>query len=623
MIAFLFLVAAIWLGWKIVQKVPLILHPVEQAFFAIPVGLTFATWVSFGWGWACGLHWALPAGLMTCICMAVFMHFWKVPIRSAKEQITISHRTVLVWLAVTVLFFLLFYRLFSTHYLQPGSDGWYSGGDTWGDIALHLSLASFFAQQTHFTGDFSLFYGAKLTYPFLIDFLSSLLYRGGFTWSLALAVPSFLLCLSFVQTFFFLVWRWSRSVLAGALAVTFFLIGGSAGGTGAAFSDWQKSGISLGDFLSSLSVNYTHLDKQGMHFTNMIGSLLLTQRGLVLALALFICILYLAREIWIAEGLPSRRILGLLVILIAMLPWIHVHTFFVALFLLGGVGVRSITRFPKGRILWAWGCLLIIVIAAPQIVWQMMYAYHENFTSSKMGWMWNGDGSFISFLIRNFGVILPLFVASWVMVARSKERSFWVFLGAIAAALFIVSHLMIFQPNAWDNIKFLTYWYLIASILIAVLLARFRWLLPLGLLIVIPGCLSLLYEVEQSYVFTTASDQEKVERVMQQTPVDARILTGWEHNHPVNMLAGRPIVMGYPGWLWSYGINYSRTEQDIQSIYSGSSRAKELLANYDIKYVLISPWERRVVVINTTFWSSSTYPVTELGDGWQLYRITP
>jgi hypothetical protein len=87
-------------------------------------------------------------------------------------------------------------------------------------------------------------------------------------------------------------------------------------------------------------------------------------------------------------------------------------------------------------------------------------------------------------------------------------------------------------------------------------------------------------------MFTT-EDLQLAEYVREQTPKDAVFLTSDRHNHPIPCLAGRRIVMGYRGWLWTHGIDYHIREDNVLRIYRGLSDVDGLLKQYDVSYVLL------------------------------------
>src|SRR6185503_17109068 len=110
------------------------------------------------------------------------------------------------------------------------------------------------------------------------------------------------------------------------------------------------------------------------------------------------------------------------------------------------------------------------------------------------------------------------------------------------------------------------------------------------------------------------------EMIKQQTPPRATILHAPVHNTPV-FLTGRRSLMGYPGHIWTHGLDYGPREGDIKKIYAGAPDAPDLLAKYGVDYVVIDPQEHSVMQVNTAFFSR--YPeVAKIGE-YHLYKIKP
>ena len=79
--------------------------------------------------------------------------------------------------------------------------------------------------------------------------------------------------------------------------------------------------------------------------------------------------------------------------------------------------------------------------------------------------------------------------------------------------------------------------------------------------------------------------------------------------------------MGYPGHIWTHGIDFGPREADIRKIYSGAPDATSLLSKYGVDYVVIDPQEHSVMPVNTAFFSR--YPeVVNIGE-YHLYKIAP
>src|SRR5207237_1736381 len=90
--------------------------------------------------------------------------------------------------------------------------------------------------------------------------------------------------------------------------------------------------------------------------------------------------------------------------------------------------------------------------------------------------------------------------------------------------------------------------------------------------------------------------------ISDQAPPRAVVLHAPTFNSPV-FLTGRRSLLGYPGWMWSRGLNYSERGADIQRIYSGAPEADALLRQYGVDYVLIGPAELASLKVNEQFWS--------------------
>jgi hypothetical protein len=94
------------------------------------------------------------------------------------------------------------------------------------------------------------------------------------------------------------------------------------------------------------------------------------------------------------------------------------------------------------------------------------------------------------------------------------------------------------------------------------------------------------------HLLLTADELELARRVRDETDPHALFLTGKQHNHPIHVLAGRKVVMGYPGWLWSQGYAYKDRERDVRSMFEMSPAAEELLRAYGIDYLVVGPAEK-------------------------------
>src|SRR5690606_31544140 len=124
-------------------------------------------------------------------------------------------------------------------------------------------------------------------------------------------------------------------------------------------------------------------------------------------------------------------------------------------------------------------------------------------------------------------------------------------------------------------------------------------------------CSAVLILAGSLDVWRTVSDQINIkvfspdemaiaERIKSRTAPNALVLNAPIHNSAV-VLSGRVSLMRYPGHLGSHGIDYKQREIDVLTIYAGGSAADELLAKYEIDYVLVSEPERRELKVNGAY----------------------
>jgi uncharacterized membrane protein len=93
-------------------------------------------------------------------------------------------------------------------------------------------------------------------------------------------------------------------------------------------------------------------------------------------------------------------------------------------------------------------------------------------------------------------------------------------------------------------------------------------------------------------LFTDAGGVKVADWVRRNTSPTAIFAVADEHNSPIPTLAGRRELIGYPGWLWTYGLaDYVQKGEDDKRILDGDANALELAQKYGIDYVMIGPQE--------------------------------
>lgn len=77
--------------------------------------------------------------------------------------------------------------------------------------------------------------------------------------------------------------------------------------------------------------------------------------------------------------------------------------------------------------------------------------------------------------------------------------------------------------------------------------------------------------------------------------------------------------MGYPGHIWTHGLEFVPRQSEIRRIYAGSTDAMELMQKYNVGYVVVGPHERHDLTVNDKFFSNFEL-AGEVG-AYRLYKI--
>jgi hypothetical protein len=193
---------------------------------------------------------------------------------------------------------------------------------------------------------------------------------------------------------------------------------------------------------------------------------------------------------------------------------------------------------------------------------------------------------------------------------------------------FLVPNLLSLAPWPWDNIKVLIYWSLASCPLVAVMLAylftrRFA-VLPATLIFIaltLAGALDVLRALspmENTRLFGKEA-MEVASILREKTPPRSVILHAPIHNSVV-ALSGRQSVMGYPGHLWTHGIDYRQREADVLSVYRGGQETSDTLSRFKVDYLIVGPVERSQFQADENV-IASRYPLVIDHGEYRVYQV--
>jgi hypothetical protein len=434
-------------------------------------------------------------------------------------------RTIAVAVFYAVLIVVLWQIFARACYVRDGE--MYTGVENnLGDLPLHIGIIEGFARGENFPPQHPEFAGAKLTYPFIVDFVAAMFMRAGATLQGALFWQSFTLALALTGLLHFWAKRLTRSLLAACLVPALVFFNGGLGWV-RAVRDALRSPLGLIGFLSKLPHDYGITPDRSFVWGNSLVALFVPQRGFLLGLPLAIIALTLlwrtvcdekdedaapmnepARKkgkkkrgkieanlnsessfgqanVEIAPSLFDdanvRRMIaaGLIV---GLLPLVHAHTYMV----MGGSGFLLALIFARTRreiIAWTLFLGIAFLVGMPQILWAMTGSAVQ--TRSFFGWHlgWDrGAQPILWFWLKNTGAFILLLIIALVALIRPPRddetklrarRNLQLALFYLPFAVwFIIPNLMTLAPWVWDNIKVLFNWYVVSTPLVAWLLAR-------------------------------------------------------------------------------------------------------------------------------------------------------
>jgi hypothetical protein len=491
---------------------------------------------------------------------------------------------------------------------QYRPDGLYAGYiNIWGDWAAHLSFTGSFAYGHNFPPEFPIDPGNHLGYPFMMDFLAANLVPLGSSLTSSLVLTSGLLGLAFPAVMYLAASRFAGGRAAGAIATVVFLM---SGGIGFVYllGDLSARGLAV---LSHLPREYT-LDRElNFQWLNPVLAYLVPQRTTLFGFSLALIVLLL---VWTATreelGWPAYLFAG---VVAGLMPAFHVHAW-------GTVVALSAFWFLfTRRREWFAFFVPAVVLAAPVLVWMWPPAnnsYCGNVGTFfgyclEPGWLSYTDikrdglpwavPDFVWFWIKNTALLIPLIIAGHVLNRWIPTRFATWF--APMWLWFAVPSVIVLQPWDWDNTKFFIFFALLGSIVAGAVLAALFKRGAVGSLVaavmlvvmVLSGGLDLARARDttvSSYQFVDTRGLQLADWVRSHTPADAIFVVADEHNSPIPTLSGRRVMIGYPGWLYTYGLaDYGQKTNDAQLILQGDPSTPELLKMYHVSYVLIGPQE--------------------------------
>ncbi|MBI3342443.1 hypothetical protein HY024_04955 [Candidatus Curtissbacteria bacterium] len=590
------------------------------------IGIFFISWV-LKFNVSSTIFFELPALLISGAYL--FKDYSK---RAVIEDFKFKFDKV-AFLAFAVIFVIITHLFIKSIYVEPTA---IVAGNrlVWTDWPIHFAMIASFAQGGNIPPHNPQYAGQILTYPFFSDFLSAVLQSSGETLKNSLVIPGIVLTTTFVSILFYvgkLITHSRRTAIVGIIIGLFW------GGIG--FIYFLNDLLSSPNFTNTLlnpPHEYTFYQEMNLWFFSFLYSEVLPQRSFLLGLPLFFASLSFLIIALIKE---EKKILVLSALILGIMPFFHMHAFlslvlfnvvFIPLTLLTTIkyeGIKEARRQLKELAIYF--ILPSAVLAIPQL--SIFYFLGLDQTISfHFGWM-KGQENFFLFWFKNTGLFWPLLLFA-LFKSKLSHLQFNVAISAIF--LFIITNIFSFAKWPYDNLKMMTFWYLICAFIVAKLLVSiykikiFGKVLAIVLLtsLVLSGTIEIfkvLNNQNQKIQMWSSQDIEISRSIINNTLPGETILAAAQHDHPASTLAGRPVIIGYPGNAWSWGLaDWSQREADVHTLLKGDPYlAPALIDKYKVKYVIISQREKSFEPnLNENFFSEKGNLIAT-GESYKLYKL--
>ncbi|MBP7832452.1 MAG: hypothetical protein KA035_01640 [Candidatus Levybacteria bacterium] len=468
----------------------------------------------------------------------------------------------------SVLFIFSYWLMFSTFSYQDGNI--VVASKAWSDFGSHIPLIRSFSFGWNFPPEYPLFANEPIHYHFLFYAFVGFLERIGIPLHIALNIPSALLFFALLVMLYVFGKSLFKSKLVGVLSVLFFVCNGS-------FSFLyfiRDNPITIDSFYkiisstSFLSFSPYYGDSLVSAFWNL--NIYTNQRHLAAAFAFSLFVVYIfLKPILTSQNSKSISVTILLGVLLGCSFYFHLAAFGMTAIVIFILAVLFPVLRPSALLI----LLLASVIGFPQY----RYMNQEGSVFSlliKPGYLTPAPvtlSSFLNYWTLNLGLHTLLIPVGFLLAPKKIKKIFIAFF-----AFFVIGNVFQFSPEMAANHKFFNYFMLIGGMfsgytiyllwirnIILKLLA-----IVLTLLLIMSGVMDFFPIYNDTKV--TLGDYHNnpdIKWIMQNTPPDS-VFINTSYFVPIESVAGRKILFGWPYFAWSQGYDTNARGQYIDAVLS-------------------------------------------------------
>jgi len=517
------------------------------------------------------------------------------PPRFEPSKITIVH------LVVTAAFLAFAFRAFSQVIFVRDGEIRVLSPNNLGDICLHLTHINYLASNPKFWPENPIFAFDKLRYPIGLNLFNALLKLVGIEPKLGIILVASLCSLLTLRALF---------LFNGPFGVAAFLFNGGLAGLlffqGFEWKDYQY----------------------GVAWKSIPLALFVTQRDLLYAIPAGLALLTHWRRKLFQEWKNPLIPFWAEWLLYATMPLFHLHTFIFLSFLL-------LWWFLFGDPNWRAHLLRLVVLSLAPAT--LLTYWVTGFSKAgaigwKPGWMAPPSQPAWWFWLNNFGLFLPLSFALLIYlclptpIQQEQELKRMLRLFCFPAAIvFLACAFIRFAPWEWDNTKLIIWSYFVLMFgLWTAFLSRWHILLRAVTLAALffSGFLSLaggLMPPQEGYTIGSEQEWQQVAEATRTIPPAAVFAAFPTYNHPA-LVTGHRAVLGFPGHLWSHGLNYRPYEVLLTRLMLGQEGWREIRQTLHADYLFWGRLEQANYADSRRPWESECNAIAE-GQWGRIYDL--
>ncbi|MBR2700099.1 MAG: hypothetical protein IKE76_16080 [Clostridia bacterium] len=521
-----------------------------------------------------------------------------------------------------------------THTLRDIDGALWVGQSTYGDLCLHLGIATSL-RNAAFPPHYSLLPGALLGYPFLADSMVTTMLLFGTDLAPAFVITGTLMLGLVFTGFVIFTWSMTRSAAATVVATALMFINGGLGFI-YPIDRMGRDATAFHEIFTGFYKTPTNQPELNLRWVNVICDMMIPQRTLLCGWMALIPALWMLLNVIRERNMAEGVALG---VWAGALPMIHTHSFLaLGLLSLGAMVHGLIHEADRPDVLKRYAVygLIAVMLAAPQLLtWSVPQTVQGGSLRVRFNWVNNlGNGRLIDhyvwFWVKNVGLIWLLMVPA-ALFDDPDTKKLRRALGLGALIIYVTAEFIQFQPNEYDNNKLFYVAYMVMMPAMGLYLVRVfrqlrglrgRYLLAAAFMLVstLSGALTVAREWVSAYGLFMAPEVRAAAFIEKNTPADAVFLTGDQHNNAVAALTGRDIVCGTGSYLYFHGIDYSRQRYDEQRMLEQPAECAALFEEYGVSYAYISSHERAAFNVDEDWYAENCALVFSEG-GVDVYAL--